>query len=114
MRYTYEIIRDAQAGIEITDAELREQTGLYGFEVERSVAEGLGLAPGWFEVQMSLVRRQRELLAADAAARKATTPPTPPQPRHPHRLAVCNRCGNEFPASQAMSSDDGTVCPDCY
>ena len=112
MRYTYEVIRDAQQGIEITDAELREQSGLYGFEVERSVAEGYGLTRGWFEVQMSLVRRQKALLAADAAARQVAQAA---RPRVAVKMAICDRCGNEFPARQAMyGSSGGTVCPDCY
>lgn len=27
---------------------------------------------------------------------------------------TCNHCGGRFPRNQAMSSAEGTVCPDCY
>lgn len=36
------------------------------------------------------------------------------RPRQAVTMATCARCGCEFPARQAMSSSNGTVCPDCY
>ena len=106
MRLVHEIIRDAQAGIEITDEELRDAgRGLAGAEWHSDEEEQrLGLLPGYFEVQMGLVRRWRALPPI-VVQRPALAPV---------RMTTCGRCGCEFPARQAMSSSRGTVCPDCY
>ena len=97
---TVDVIRDAQNGYEITDAELRTVgEALRYCDWSQSEAEGLGLKPGWFDVQQELVRRYRAL-------------PVVPRPTTPRRQLV--RCGCGHFSFHPMTTAHGTACEDCY
>lgn len=102
MKTADSFIRDAQNGIEITDEALRESGyGLKYAEWSSKEAEGLGLRPGWFEVQ-------QDLMARYAALPKAA-------PVHTARpLMVRCDCGHTVAKILVMSTSNGSSCPECY
>ena len=64
------------------------------------------------DVVIETLHEMRARLDAIEAAQRAAK--AAQAKRVPVEMFTCMRCGEKFPHRMAMSSAEGTVCPDCY